>query len=71
LKSFGFHGTDDERKFQRTASAPYVVSASNGLTVLPRDFDIFCFFASSSRLPTRMRLLAGLPVRNVASTCSV
>jgi len=50
---------------------PWLAISSHGSTVLPRDFDIFCFFASSTRLPTRTRFEAGLPVRNVEITWSV
>ncbi len=44
-KLFGFQGGLAEIRNHRTASAPYSWMTSNGSTVFPFDFDIFCSLA--------------------------
>ncbi len=41
------HGEPAEKKYQRSASAPWRANTSDGSTTLPRDFDIFCPSAST------------------------
>jgi hypothetical protein len=45
----------DEKKYQRSASAPKRSSTENGSTTLPLDFDIF--WPSSSRIRPRQTTL--------------
>ena len=53
---FGVHGDDDDRKFQRSASAPCVSRIVHGSITIPRDFDMrWPSWLSSSARQTTLR----------------
>ena len=66
----GVHGGDTYSRYHLKASAPYLSNISNGLIVLPLDFDIFLPFLSNTRSVTKTFLYGDLPVTNVDTASS-
>ena len=63
------HGWPDEKKFHRSASAPWVAVLIHGSMTLPFDFDIF-WPSSSTRRPRHTTFLNGVESNTSVFTAS-